>query len=86
LKALEAELKKIGAVITITNESLSLSASTKMHENIAIKTYNDHRMAMAFAPLAFKVPIAILDAEVVSKSYLKFWKDMQQIGIQIKEL
>ena len=86
LEALEAELKKIGAVITITNESLSLSASTKMHENIAIKTYNDHRMAMAFAPLAFKVPIAILDAEVVSKSYLKFWKDMQQIGIQIKEL
>jgi 3-phosphoshikimate 1-carboxyvinyltransferase len=86
LEALEAELKKIGAVITITNESLSLSASTKMHENIAIKTYNDHRMAMAFAPLAFKVPIAILDAEVVSKSYQKFWKDMQQIGIQIKEL
>lgn len=86
LEALEAELKKLGAVLTITNESLSLSASTKMHENIAIKTYNDHRMAMAFAPLAFKVPIAILDAEVVSKSYQKFWKDMQQIGIQIKEL
>ncbi len=86
LEALEAELKKLGAVLTITNESLSLSASTKIEENIAIKTYNDHRMAMAFAPLAFKVPIAILDAEVVSKSYQKFWKDMQQIGIQIKEL
>ena len=86
LEALEAELKKIGAVIAITNESLSLSTSELMHENIAIKTYNDHRMAMAFAPLAFKVPIAILNAEVVSKSYQKFWKDMQQIGIQIKEL
>ena len=86
LEALEAELKKLGAVIAITNESLSLSTSEVMHENIAIKTYNDHRMAMAFAPLAFKVPIAILDAEVVSKSYQKFWKDMQQIGIQIKEL
>ena len=86
LEALEAELKKLGAVIAITNESLSLSTSEVMHENIAIKTYNDHRMAMAFAPLAFKVPIAILNAEVVSKSYQKFWKDMQQIGIQIKEL
>ena len=86
LEALEAELKKLGASISITNESLSLSTSEVMHENIAIKTYNDHRMAMAFAPLAFKVPIAILDAEVVSKSYQKFWKDMQQIGIQIKEL
>ncbi|MEN8912630.1 MAG: 3-phosphoshikimate 1-carboxyvinyltransferase [Polaribacter sp.] len=86
LEALEAELKKLGASISITNESLSLSTSEVMHENIAIKTYNDHRMAMAFAPLAFKVPIAILDAEVVSKSYQKFWKDMQQIGVQIKEL
>mgnify|MGYP003386175596 FL=1 len=86
LEALEAELKKLGASISITNESLSLSTSEVMHENIAIKTYNDHRMAMAFAPLAFKVPIAILDAEVVSTSYQKFWKDMQQIGIQIKEL
>ena len=86
LEALETELKKLGAAISITNESLSLSTSEVMHDNIAIKTYNDHRMAMAFAPLAFKVPIAILDAEVVSKSYQKFWKDIQQIGIQIKEL
>lgn len=86
LEALETELKKLGASISITDESLSLSTSEVMHENIAIKTYNDHRMAMAFTPLAFKVPIVILDAEVVSKSYQKFWKDMQQIGIQIKEL
>ena len=86
LEALEAELKKLGAVIAITNESLSLSISEVMNTNVAVKTYNDHRMAMAFAPLAFKVPIAILNAEVVSKSYQKFWTDMQQIGIQIKEL
>jgi 3-phosphoshikimate 1-carboxyvinyltransferase len=86
LEALEAELKKLGAVITITNESLSLSTSEVLNAHIAIKTYNDHRMAMAFAPLAFKVPITILNAEVVSKSYQKFWKDMQQIGVQIKEL
>ena len=86
LEALEAELKKLGAVIAITNESLSLSISEVMNTNVAVKTYNDHRMAMAFAPLAFKVPIAILNAEVVSKSYQKFWTDMQQIGIQFKEL
>lgn len=86
LEALEVELKKLGAVIAITNESLSLSISEVMNTNVAIKTYNDHRMAMAFAPLAFKVPIAILNAEVVSKSYQKFWTDIQQIGIQFKEL
>ena len=86
LEALKEELTKLGAKIAITNDSLHLSVSTKINENIAIKTYNDHRMAMAFAPLAFKVPIIILNSEVVSKSYQNFWIDMQQIGMQIKEL
>lgn len=86
LVALEDELTKLGAIITVTNESLHLEKSSEIKENIAIKTYNDHRMAMAFAPLALKVPIKILNAEVVTKSYQKFWDDMQQIGIQIKEV
>ena len=41
---------------------------------------------MAFAPLSLKVPIKILNAEVVTKSFQKFWDDMQQIGIKIEEL
>ena len=41
---------------------------------------------MAFAPLALKVPIQINDAEVVTKSYRSFWKDMQQIGFELTEL
>ena len=40
-------------------------------------------MAMAFAPLALKTAISILDANVVTKSYRNFWKDLQQIGFQI---
>ena len=43
-------------------------------------------MAMAFAPLALKVPIKILDAEVVTKSYQKFWNDMELMGIKIEKL
>ena len=39
-------------------------------------------MAMAFAPLALKVPIQILDPDVVSKSYRNFWNDMQQVGLE----
>ena len=85
LVALENELTKLGGEINITDESLDLKKSTQIHSNIAIETYNDHRMAMAFAPLALKVPIAILDANVVTKSYQKFWEDMQQIGFQITE-
>lgn len=86
LEALKEELTKLGALISVTNNSLHLEKSIEIKENIAIKTYNDHRMAMAFAPLALKVPIIILNAEVVTKSYQKFWIDMQQIGINSKEL
>ncbi|NVK52789.1 MAG: 3-phosphoshikimate 1-carboxyvinyltransferase [Flavobacteriaceae bacterium] len=83
LVALKNELTKLGAAVTVTNDSLSLAKSKKINPNIAIETYSDHRMAMAFAPLALKVPITILDADVVTKSYRNFWKDMQQIGFQI---
>ncbi len=86
LVALNDELTKLGASISVTDESLFLKKSSKIKSNIAIETYNDHRMAMAFAPLALRVPIKILDAEVVTKSYQKFWIDMQQIGIKIDEL
>ncbi|SHM80958.1 3-phosphoshikimate 1-carboxyvinyltransferase [Polaribacter sp. KT 15] len=86
LEALREELTNLGASISVTNETLHLEEGSSIKENIAIKTYNDHRMAMAFAPLALKVPIKILDAEVVTKSYQKFWKDMQQIGIKVEEL
>lgn len=86
LVALDDELTKLGANISVTNESLHLEISSKINENIAIKTYNDHRMAMAFAPLALRVPIQIDNAEVVTKSYQKFWADMEQIGIKINEL
>lgn len=86
LVALKNELEKLGANITITEESLHLKAhSLYFEENWAkdkgIKTYNDHRMAMAFAPLALKFPITILNAEVVSKSYINFWKDFEKAGI-----
>jgi 3-phosphoshikimate 1-carboxyvinyltransferase len=86
LEALKEELTKLGALISVTNESLHLEKSSEIHQNISIKTYNDHRMAMAFAPLALKVPITILNAEVVTKSYQKFWEDMQQIGIEVAKL
>mgnify|MGYP005989339861 CR=1 FL=1 len=85
LVALENELTKLGAEIAITDESLDLEESTTIHANITIETYNDHRMAMAFAPLALKIPITILDAKVVTKSFRSFWENMQQIGFQIKE-
>lgn len=86
LVALENELTKLGGSISITDESLKLEKSSNINANIAIETYKDHRMAMAFAPLALKAPIRILDAKVVTKSFRNFWENMQQIGFQIKEV
>ncbi|MFK7049465.1 MULTISPECIES: 3-phosphoshikimate 1-carboxyvinyltransferase [Flavobacterium] len=80
LEALKIELTKLGADIIITDESLHLKPPTIINENVIIKTYQDHRMAMAFAPLALQVPIIIEEAEVVSKSYPDFWNDLATVG------
>ena len=82
LEALRIEFKKLGAIISITNNSLELRFSGVINRNISINTYNDHRMAMAFAPLGIKVPIVINNSEVVSKSYPGFWKDLKSIDFQ----
>ena len=86
LEALKIELTKLGSTIAITKSSLSIEESKHINSDIEISTYQDHRMAMAFAPLALKVPIQIKNAEVVSKSYPNFWKDLELFGIAIKEL
>ena len=85
LEALKNELTKLGAIISVTNDSLYLEGSSKIISNVSIETYNDHRMAMAFAPLAMLMPINILDANVVTKSYRNFWEDLQQIGFQLNK-
>lgn len=85
LEALRIELTKLGATISVTQDSLTLIATKECIPNVAIATYNDHRMAMAFAPLAIKVPIIIENAEVVSKSYPDFWDDLRTIGLQCQD-
>lgn len=81
LEALKVEITKLGGGIMVTDTDLTLlPQEATLNENIAIATYHDHRMAMAFAPLALHVPILIEDAGVVSKSYPDFWKDLKNIG------
>lgn len=86
LEALRIEFTKLGANISVTNDSLTLVKSDNINHDVKIGTYNDHRMAMAFAPLAIKVPIIIEDAGVVSKSYPDFWNDLKALNFQISEL
>ena len=86
LQALKNELEKLGALVTISNNSLSMQPSSGITENVTIKTYQDHRMAMAFAPLALKMGLIIEDAEVVSKSYPDFWNNLESLGFTMEQL
>ena len=83
LEALNTELSKLGATIKVTENSLHLSPGINFKENCSIPTYNDHRMAMAFAPLALKIPLQIEASDVVSKSYPDFWEDMKKLNFQL---
>lgn len=85
LEALKNELSKLGATVSVTDDSLRLETSSLMNSNVTIKTYQDHRMAMAFAPLALTTSLIIEEAEVVSKSYPTFWDDLKSIGFQISK-
>ncbi len=85
LIALKTEIEKLGGLVQITDNSLQLAASRNIKGDVSIDTYNDHRMAMAFAPLALKTNINVNDANVVSKSYPTFWEDLKSIGMKVSE-
>ncbi|MDM1406570.1 3-phosphoshikimate 1-carboxyvinyltransferase [Myroides sp. DF42-4-2] len=87
LVALQQELKKLGGNLFVTADSLALAAKRETREEgvVRIATYQDHRMAMAFAPLLVQMDLIIEEAEVVSKSYPKFWKDLQKLGFSVLE-
>ncbi len=84
LTALKVEMEKLGARVEITENSLELINSGDIKKGVEIDTYNDHRMAMAFAPLSLKTSITINNAEVVSKSYPSFWDDLSKLDFDQK--
>jgi 3-phosphoshikimate 1-carboxyvinyltransferase len=80
LEALKNEIYKFGTSIEITDDSLHLSDFKPLISGAIVETYNDHRMAMAFAPLALKTSFSINEAEVVSKSFPDFWENLAELG------
>lgn len=81
LYALQNELKKFNLQVKITDADLILSPGKIKYSCEPVKTYDDHRMAMAFAPLALVQPLYIESPQVVSKSYPAFWNDLEKLGI-----
>lgn len=88
LLALKTEIEKFGVLVELSESSIAFSAKNLVwpEQNIAIATYQDHRMAMSFAPLALKTNLIIQQAEVCSKSYPNFWQDLKSMGFQVTDL
>ncbi|MBR99282.1 MAG: 3-phosphoshikimate 1-carboxyvinyltransferase [Flavobacteriaceae bacterium] len=85
LIALKKELRKLGAEVNVTHNTIIVNSSDNIKDNIIIDTYDDHRMAMAFAPLGLITKIKIEKPMVVSKSYPLFWDHLSQIGFKVEE-
>lgn len=88
IEALKCEMRKLGYVLHDEKDSvLSWEGERCTPEaEPVIATYEDHRMAMAFAPAVYYFPnISIADPGVVSKSYPAYWKDLQQVGFSFEE-
>ncbi len=88
VKALQNELAKIGVELLEEQFIYTLNCE-KLHfpEQVYIKTYDDHRMAMAFAPLSiFVKELQVEDMDVVEKSYPDFWEHLQLAGFKVQKL
>lgn len=86
IEALKAEMKKLGYVLHDENDSILYWNGERIEQQSSpiIKTYEDHRMAMAFAPTVIHYPtIQIDEPQVVSKSYPRYWDDLQKAGFVI---
>lgn len=79
LLALYNELQKLGTETEITDVTIKSISFKDPEENISIKTYQDHRMAMSFAPYCLIKNLNIEDENVVEKSYPMFWEDLNTI-------
>lgn len=89
IEALKTELRKLGYLLTDSNDSI-LEWNGERCEPEAdpiIATYEDHRMAMAFAPAALVLPkgLKVADPEVVTKSYPAYWEDLRKAGFALIE-
>ncbi|WP_426672129.1 3-phosphoshikimate 1-carboxyvinyltransferase [Mucilaginibacter sp. McL0603] len=84
--ALQTELAKIGVKLVEKGQVYKLDCSEKfIPRSVFIHTYDDHRMAMAFAPLALIIPkIEVEDFNVVEKSYPAFWEDLKKVGFEVE--
>lgn len=86
IAALCKELAKFGVETNSGPDFLEITGYGERQKNIEVHTYHDHRMAMAFAPMALFGKVGIEDPDVVIKSYPRFWEDLKKLGAQIEQV
>ncbi len=85
IQALQLEVLSMGASLEeITPGVFRMEPAILTKKEFSFRTYQDHRMAMAFAPIALLEPVTIQDPGVVRKSYPRFWQDLEQVGFEVK--
>ena len=85
IAALQQELSKVGGGLTDEGDGLfQVIPAENITGQPVFATYEDHRMAMAFAPLALLTPIVIEEPSVVKKSYPHFWRDLAEMGFTVQ--
>ena len=88
ISALKTEMRKLGFVLRDERDSVLIWDGERCQPtpDTAIDTYEDHRMALAFAPAAFRLPgLTVNNPMVVTKSYPHFWGDLRRVGFSIEE-
>ena len=86
IAALQTELAKFGVGCSATRDSLTIETFSPRSREICLETYQDHRMAMAFVPLALEGGFSVRCPQVVTKSYPRFWEDMASVGLLCREV
>ncbi len=95
ITALKIELKKVRVSLSMLPQKFSRKSEMEYYlqqgtitgeDTPVFETYKDHRMAMAFAPLAIIFPIEMEEHMVVTKSYPRFWKDIEKLGFEIESI
>ncbi len=83
-QALSDELKKFGVSFYQDNDKWMLKGKIQPNDSVSVSTYEDHRMAMSFAPLSCVLPDLIIEEpDVVKKSYPSFWSDLASLGFSV---
>ena len=83
--AMKKELLKIGSLLNEENKYWKLTPGTIPEYIETIETYDDHRIAMSFAPVCLIKPLTIKNIDVVKKSYPGYWMDLKSVGITFNE-